>query len=757
MKKRIAILLAAIMLVTMLPAAIVPVDATSGENVIISVPWEKINNCGHQPPYSTYCQAYCWAYCRIILDNQPHSFQDYWTGTQAKLPSVAGYNDGKNVSTTTEMLRIIYDNINSGHPVMLHVRGTQKKDGTYNNHYVVAIGYRAGSDPNNLSPNDILILNPSNRAINSSAGSNETYTYLSSCTLTQNRFWTVKSGTGGKPTTTSTGVNLATPNKNPVSPPKEPEVVSVTPGNWKITVPANYKLVCYDSASAVKSSIYYISAKTAPYTLTCTQKATLSDGRIRYFFVSGDGKNLWFDYTSGMSVPDNNVSYTVSFDANGGSVFQSSKVVTPGQKYGDLPMPSRNGYIFDGWFTTASGGVQITAASTVSLTSNRTLYAHWTKEPPTNPPQNTPPDIVKPTSFDYSGNFGVNNALTWGLNTETGIMVLSGNGRMKDWSNGEYRPWAKLRNTVTGVLIEDGIQNLSGPAFAQFENMTSISIPESVTEIGASVFSRAYSLASIKLPQNLTTIGNGAFSECTSLRSITIPQNVDFIETGAFSRCTNLESIYFCGNAPSYFGDNGIVRLNMFNGCKNLTVYYPANSSGWAPIIEKYTDVTWKTWNPGNTSSSSSASNPTWGTWSAWSTTPYTASSTREVETRQVKVSDAYTEYRYGLWRNDDNAGWCPNYGAQFSSSNSSWYEAYSSWSKTRMYQNTGHKAYCDGSNHNHTHVSGYDSSGRANWDIYSDDGTFTGWGRLYYYWEETRTIPAVYETQYRYRDLISA
>lgn len=637
-----------------------------------------------------------------------------------------------------------------------------------------------------------------------------------------NQYWYITNGTD------STNSTVPLPNIS---------ISSIVSGEWSIAIPASYKLVCYDSATATKSSIYYISAKSAPYTLTCTQKATLSDGRVRYFFVSGDSKELWFDYTSSMYVPDNNVSYTVTFDPMGGSISLPSKVVTSGQRYGILPMPSRSGYIFDGWFTSASGGAQVTEATTVSLTSNRTLYAHWTKipvtsytvtfdpnggsvspssktltmgtaltnmptptrsgytfrgwamdkidpdgsgvsvttiiadgvwtfdkdttlyahwakEPSTNPPQNTPPDIVKPTSFDYSGNFGANNALTWGLNTETGIMVLSGNGRMKDWWNAEYRPWAKVRNSITGVLIEDGIQNLGQYVVARCENMTAISIPESVTEIGDGAFIRAYSLANIELPQNLTTIGSGAFSECTSLRSITIPKNVDFIETGAFGGCTNLESIYFCGNAPSYFGDNGIVRLNMFSGCKNLTVYYPVNSSGWTPIIEKYTDVTWKTWDPGNTSSPSST--PAWGTWSTWSTTPYTASSTREVETRQVKISDAYTEYRYGLWRNDDNAGWCPNYGAQFSSSNSSWYEAYSNWSTTRMYD-TGKKAYCDGKNHNHTHVVGYDSGGKANWVIYSDDGTFTGWGRVYYYWEETRTIPAVYETQYRYRDLISA
>lgn len=458
----------------------------------------------------------------------------------------------------------------------------------------------------------------------------------------------------------------------------------------------------------------------------------------------------------------------MSFDPNGGSVYPLSKTLTVGTALTNMPTPTRTGYTFRGWamdkIDPDGSGVSVTtivADGVWTFDKDTTLYAHWEKQATVNPPQNPSQDISKPASFDYSGKFGVNNALTWGLNTGTGVLVLSGNGKMQNWSNAEYRPWAKLRNTVTGVIIEDGIQNLGRYTLARCENMTSVSIPESVTEISDGVFTRAYSLGSIELPQSLTTIGSGAFSECTSLRSITIPKNVDFIETGAFGSCTNLESIYFCGNAPSYFGDNGVVRLNMFSGCRNLTVYYPANSSGWTPIIEKYTDVTWKPWNPGNTTSPNSpptASNTTtWGTWSAWSSTPYSASGTREVETQQVKISDAYTEYRYGLWRNANNASWCPDYGASLSSSGGSWYEAYSNWSTTRMYKDTGHNAFCSDRNHNHTHVSGYDSNGWANWDIYSDDGTFTGWGRLYYYWEETRTIPAVYETQYRYRDLISA
>ncbi len=42
--------------------------------------------------------------------------------------------------------------------------------------------------------------------------------------------------------------------------------------------------------------------------------------------------------------------YTVTFDANGGSVSTTSKVVTKGSQYGELPTPTRKGYKFVGWF-----------------------------------------------------------------------------------------------------------------------------------------------------------------------------------------------------------------------------------------------------------------------------------------------------------------------------------------------------------------------------------------------------------------------
>ena len=70
--------------------------------------------------------------------------------------------------------------------------------------------------------------------------------------------------------------------------------------------------------------------------------------------------------------------YTVSFNANGGSVSTTSKAVAFDAPYGALPTPERTGYTFTGWYTSSTGGTQVTAETTVTATSDHTLYAHWT-------------------------------------------------------------------------------------------------------------------------------------------------------------------------------------------------------------------------------------------------------------------------------------------------------------------------------------------------------------------------------------------
>jgi len=74
-------------------------------------------------------------------------------------------------------------------------------------------------------------------------------------------------------------------------------------------------------------------------------------------------------------------SYTVYFNGNGGSLPYSSMTVTNGRTYGTMPIPTRSGYTFTGWYTSPSGGSQIYSSTTVNLSGSQTLYAQWKQNP----------------------------------------------------------------------------------------------------------------------------------------------------------------------------------------------------------------------------------------------------------------------------------------------------------------------------------------------------------------------------------------
>ncbi len=75
------------------------------------------------------------------------------------------------------------------------------------------------------------------------------------------------------------------------------------------------------------------------------------------------------------------VEYTIKFDLNDSqgkstaSCSEASRRITDGEPYGELPVPVREGYDFLGWYTSASGGTQVSASTTAG--TNATVYAHW--------------------------------------------------------------------------------------------------------------------------------------------------------------------------------------------------------------------------------------------------------------------------------------------------------------------------------------------------------------------------------------------
>jgi uncharacterized protein (TIGR02145 family)/uncharacterized repeat protein (TIGR02543 family) len=70
--------------------------------------------------------------------------------------------------------------------------------------------------------------------------------------------------------------------------------------------------------------------------------------------------------------------YSITFNANGGTVTPASANTNNNGQLTSLPTPTRSGYTFDGWYTSSSGGTGVTTSTT--FTANTTIYARWTAE-----------------------------------------------------------------------------------------------------------------------------------------------------------------------------------------------------------------------------------------------------------------------------------------------------------------------------------------------------------------------------------------
>lgn len=73
----------------------------------------------------------------------------------------------------------------------------------------------------------------------------------------------------------------------------------------------------------------------------------------------------------------------VHFDSNGGRLRSSLSElrISAGDAFGQMPVPIREGYDLDGWFTASNGGRQVLETDIFDGQSDLTLYAHWTYNP----------------------------------------------------------------------------------------------------------------------------------------------------------------------------------------------------------------------------------------------------------------------------------------------------------------------------------------------------------------------------------------
>ena len=189
-------------------------------------------------------------------------------------------------------------------------------------------------------------------------------------------------------------------------------------------------------------------------------------------------------------------------------------------------------------------------------------------------------EITKTTESqptEMSGNCGATQEdnVTWtlkqnneGNESPTYTLTISGNGAMANLNQstetenisdgaGTY-PWANLRDSITNIVIGDGVTSIGSKAFIAYTNVTSVSIGKDVSEIGVGALSQlsACTMFDVSPGNNkFTTDATGALFDHSKKKLIAfpcgssaatyeIPNTVTTISYGAFFKGCTFEDDY---------------------------------------------------------------------------------------------------------------------------------------------------------------------------------------------------------------------
>lgn len=154
----------------------------------------------------------------------------------------------------------------------------------------------------------------------------------------------------------------------------------------------------------------------------------------------------------------------------------------------------------------------------------------------------------------YSGVGGED--IVWTLDTETGVLEISGTGSTSEHSWKEYSEYIKK------VIVHDGVKHIADRAFSGCTNLVEAIIGNDVDRIGYFAFENCFSLEYVDLGEGIRSFGGYAFSSCKSLRTIELPNGLTTIEGGGF-RFSGLRSVTIPSSVTS-------IDLGIFDYCEDL-------------------------------------------------------------------------------------------------------------------------------------------------------------------------------------------
>ena len=195
------------------------------------------------------------------------------------------------------------------------------------------------------------------------------------------------------------------------------------------------------------------------------------------------------------------------------------------------------------------------------------------------------------------GSGSIGDGLSWSL-SRSGALTISGSGKMPDFSSvANAAPWDKQKDKIQSVVIESGVQSISGGAFSGCTALEKVSISDTVAQIDLNAFGGCTALAELDVaaenetfssvggvlfsadkellrypvgksadytvPSGTVAIAGGAFKDCAKLESLVIPDSVTAIGESAFENCAALKRI----TLPKSIAK---LEASCFSGCAAL-------------------------------------------------------------------------------------------------------------------------------------------------------------------------------------------
>ena len=261
------------------------------------------------------------------------------------------------------------------------------------------------------------------------------------------------------------------------------------------------------------------------------------------------------------------ITYSITYELNGGiNSADNPSTYSEGGSF-DLAIPTKEDYMFAGWFTDPEFKNFVTEIKANSV-GDITLYAKW---------------IVIEGYFSFeliedsyciTGGPKAFFAHLYIPSTYKGLPVTSiGDDAFEKHDNivYVYIPDSVTRigscaffqcKSLNGIRFSNNLKKISLLAFAGCESLTSIDLPDSLTHIYSSAFSST-GLTSVDIPFGVTVIEYQTFSSCDSLVEVKLPQGLTTIGFDAFLNCTALEKIVIPSSVTK-------IDRTIFNGCSSL-------------------------------------------------------------------------------------------------------------------------------------------------------------------------------------------